>query len=469
MNNPIHFRTINEILDEDYKLVIPIYQREYRWTESEICPFIEDIISDFRHKNDSPSSNRFYTIGMIYYDTSGIDGNKTKEIIDGQQRITTLFVLKKVLEDLLEEESCMINSNGEFILKAEFNRLNDEYREVFSKEGISQKRTSDSLLGRCYKSIHNLLKHEEDMNIHNRNALENKIEFDKNIRNTQYKDLLAFILDEIKIICYSTSASSEAQELFLKLNTRGIELSFVDMIKSYLYKFDSGEKKDAKKFINFIWEHLSNMNGNEYKTIESGFRSFIKAYTGNKEPKLAKNAYRQLIEIVNSNGISKFVNESTSFVSKYIEFQSSKVSKKTKFNSHKSIYAGLKKVKNEDFCPLVIRYSIADEDVKFSKKLLDLTIFKKVEHEKVQHTNKISSSIISKEIFDHKKELNYKKVWDSIYGQMGSARKYVKHMERAIPNDWRELLKQNLMYIKNNQDDFPASIQSVIEVAEKCM
>ena len=70
------------------KYIIPVYQRGYDWTENEIIQFIDDI-NDYK-KNNSQE----YYIGTLIV-------NKNKnifEVVDGQQRLTTLFLLYSFLE-----------------------------------------------------------------------------------------------------------------------------------------------------------------------------------------------------------------------------------------------------------------------------------------------------------------------------------------------------------------------------------
>lgn len=73
------------IFDQNAQYVIPRYQRAYAWEYDEIVQLIEDIY-------DAASDDSNYYIGtLIVYKTK--DDPETYEVIDGQQRLTTLYLL----------------------------------------------------------------------------------------------------------------------------------------------------------------------------------------------------------------------------------------------------------------------------------------------------------------------------------------------------------------------------------------
>ena len=91
-------KSIREIWEDKY--VVPLYQRNFAWTEREINLLLQDIYDSFRK---APDSN--YYIGSLIV-LRRQDG--TLEVIDGQQRLTTMVLLfrafharyEKVKDDL---------------------------------------------------------------------------------------------------------------------------------------------------------------------------------------------------------------------------------------------------------------------------------------------------------------------------------------------------------------------------------
>lgn len=92
---------------------IPIYQRGYSWTKSELEEFIEDYKSLLN--NDADSSNSHY-LGQIVVHK---DENDNLYIIDGQQRITTAVIFFSALREKAGDLVNEINKMPEFELKQE--------------------------------------------------------------------------------------------------------------------------------------------------------------------------------------------------------------------------------------------------------------------------------------------------------------------------------------------------------------
>lgn len=79
---------------ENYNFLIPNYQRGYRWSDREVDALLEDIW-DFALKQDSTNAkDSFYCLQPIVVKQNG----KQYNVIDGQQRLTTIFLIVKFLD-----------------------------------------------------------------------------------------------------------------------------------------------------------------------------------------------------------------------------------------------------------------------------------------------------------------------------------------------------------------------------------
>ena len=92
IDNNIAQLTVKEFLSEG-KYVIPIYQRNYDWGERETLQLLEDI-SDYAKNNNIQN----YYIGSAVVFIRTVNGETYFEIIDGQQRLTTLTILTSLLK-----------------------------------------------------------------------------------------------------------------------------------------------------------------------------------------------------------------------------------------------------------------------------------------------------------------------------------------------------------------------------------
>ena len=88
-NHLLIFKTINELIDYDF--IVPSYQRGYKWKEQQV----KDLLSDIQEFADSKTSDhQFYCLQPIIAKRAGGKWN----IIDGQQRLTTIYLILKYLD-----------------------------------------------------------------------------------------------------------------------------------------------------------------------------------------------------------------------------------------------------------------------------------------------------------------------------------------------------------------------------------
>ncbi|WP_263364072.1 DUF262 domain-containing protein [Geobacillus thermoleovorans] len=90
-------KKINEILTENKIYEIPPYQRPYSWEKSHARELIEDICQAYQ-RNDPE-----YFIGSII--TIEKERNRRYEVVDGQQRLTTLNIIFAVMKQLITHPS----------------------------------------------------------------------------------------------------------------------------------------------------------------------------------------------------------------------------------------------------------------------------------------------------------------------------------------------------------------------------
>lgn len=292
----ITVKNIRDFLSEENKILrIPKYQRPYSWEEKEV----EDLINDIKK---SAANNENWFIGTIF-STLDEDLPKYKEILDGQQRITTIVLIlrcittldlrysddflklnflksdienfsdfeqqkdfflqefsnrkKFILEKLLTKEETDQNYNKIIISKF----LTDEgTKEIFEKFIVS---TANCLTSEDYeknKSLsfnlnHNLTPTFERIN-KNINIIERelgKILREKNeIQIIRFIDTLLNNLIFIEVPLYS---SKNILDIFESLNNRGKSLSLSDLIRFITLK-SSFDKPDLYEKIEKDWYEI---------------------------------------------------------------------------------------------------------------------------------------------------------------------------------------------------------------------
>ena len=94
------YKVLGDLIETNKRqFVIPVYQRNYDWKKTHCKKLFDDILNAFK-------LDRFHFVGSIVYVDQG-EENKIYRylIIDGQQRITTLFLLLKALLDCSTDDN----------------------------------------------------------------------------------------------------------------------------------------------------------------------------------------------------------------------------------------------------------------------------------------------------------------------------------------------------------------------------
>jgi uncharacterized protein with ParB-like and HNH nuclease domain len=108
MSNLLTLKTINEIKEESF--YIPSYQRGYRWTPKEVQDLLDDI-SEFKPRFVDDSDNKtWYCLQPIVVKKKD---NGQYEVIDGQQRLTTIYLILKFLSSRFRDPKKLFNLNYE--------------------------------------------------------------------------------------------------------------------------------------------------------------------------------------------------------------------------------------------------------------------------------------------------------------------------------------------------------------------
>lgn len=279
--------TISGIFSCDGIYKIPNYQRQYSWTNEEL----EVLWSDLYEAYENQLENSCYFLGSIVVVKNG----DYLELIDGQQRITTLIIMMDVLRKSFPElnKDCDainvadIDKINSCILHGKKNRLqlqSDPNCDLIFKEKIIERKD--------YGEIKQPTKSEINSDNPEYKYLNTAYFFYTKFKELKAEDLDGFInyiffkTNIIKIICTNESF---AIKLFQVLNDRGLELSNADLVKAEIYGKYESDDNDGKSSFNITWNKIvENINKYDLKMDE-----FIVYY---EYFKLKSNPKRQVID-----------------------------------------------------------------------------------------------------------------------------------------------------------------------------
>lgn len=219
--------TVREFLS-DGQYVIPIYQRNYDWGERETLQLLEDV-SDYAQKN----SNQKYYIGSAVVFVRNVNGTTYFEMIDGQQRLTTLTILASLL-----------NHEG----KADwFKQPNLSYEH---------RKEADEALRRLQEGMQS--EHPAAQNIVNVYALLKKHLFPvleaKELDKAQFAD---YLFNQVTILRIPLPHDTQLNHYFEIMNTRGEQLEKHEVLKATLM---SKLQPEEHPLFHRIWEACADMN-----------------------------------------------------------------------------------------------------------------------------------------------------------------------------------------------------------------
>jgi uncharacterized protein with ParB-like and HNH nuclease domain len=265
INSAVNYQ-ISQLLDIYGNLVyvVPRYQREYTWEKKEWDEFFDDILD-----NDAG-----YFLGSMICINRGLDalGIQKLELVDGQQRMTTISLMLASIYSKLNEDNLkwmLVRKMNEDETRVVPQILNQkDYRAVLidahvlkSHDELFQDLES-KLIFRAFRHFQNRLNELSDQH-------------DSNLELT--KKVLEKIL-RATLVKIEVSNSSDACMLFESLNNRGFPLTSVDLIKNKLFAKLKDPKSGEIDYNYEKWMKLLNYLGDDYKVQERFFRQYYNAF-----------------------------------------------------------------------------------------------------------------------------------------------------------------------------------------------
>ena len=280
--------------DRDKNYYIPLYQREYNWEKKHILKLFEDIYKlSEQNKMFQP-----YFLGGIVFSRQSMEGEERSsislEVIDGQQRLTTLSILIALIIQSLKFEGRKFKGKEDFIKDLTEKLISYVITKRFDKDykvsTVLKVERSDQLQETYEAVIFNLINKKIKYMEYNYLEGDNKRFFNnvkalhKLIKDLDENDLIHFtlqLLDHTEMVVTKTDSFETGYLVFEKLNDSGKGLSAHDLLKNYL--FSIRKKEDDTIEIKNRWEELIEIiDSIEPKLTPKDFLEFYLIITGNE-------------------------------------------------------------------------------------------------------------------------------------------------------------------------------------------
>ena len=444
---------LKKIFSEEFWFIVPQYQRPYVWQEENIQELIDDLYYAFENKQNSE-----YFLGALVLKRTTEKEFREYEILDGQQRLTTLCMMMAVIRDLIKKPqykytlSQMIYQEENELLKVPSrNRIKYNTRDKV-KDFVK-----DYIIANGSTRKRDLVNYHEDTNISVSNMAKAISTMHTIFENKENLEAFAvFLLNNVLFIYVSTDNTEDAFRLFTILNDRGIPLSNADILKS----INIGEigEEDLDEYSKH-WEYLEE----KYHKGFDRFLSFVRTILLKNKPssnlldEYEKNIYQKNILKKGKNTID-FLIELDGIYDKIIDLNDENLS-----NEYKNLVTIMKLgLHSDEWIPTVLSYFL-----KFEYYNLDEFI-KKLEYKFIgdlmsnvspskrrENLNNIIKTIeiVSKEnmdilfenreLFDIDKNIFRKNINGDIYGK-----KYTKYLLLKM----EYLMNDNSVYLSNYKE-----------------
>lgn len=253
---------------QEIPFVIPEYQRPYSWSDDEIITLFEDLWEFSIERTHSDGAKNYFLGCVVSYEENG-----ERQIIDGQQRITSLFLLLRAVFSMLEKEDNKTDEVNNFIQKIkpalwkenEMTGKEDRSKILLRSEVVTD---SGNLILRNILESGEADKNAKDNYSKNYNKFkELYIQKSQSSPNQIYHFVLALLNYSI-LLPITADDQETALTIFNTLNNRGLPLSDADIFKSYIHKKldDTGKKAFINK-----WKKLETDAEKANESIQSLF------------------------------------------------------------------------------------------------------------------------------------------------------------------------------------------------------
>lgn len=270
MNNKVEIKSISNkekyIVAKDIFFEIPPYQRLYEWNKEQIQTLLNDIKTKFEE-----NKNEEYFIGNVVVSKKNNKNNQQDVkylLIDGQQRLTTLFLIGFYLSYKIKNSNNDSNWK-EFIMQGDKLRISMPIREKeekalkefakFCDEANKDNKSENNLFLQKIKKI------PQDICQNIPRALETIANWFKDDTNDDIANFSNFIYNNVKFVFVELAQNTDLNRFFIRMNNRGKQLEKHEILKARLLKNISD--KEERIVYAHIWDICSQMDNYIFQKV----------------------------------------------------------------------------------------------------------------------------------------------------------------------------------------------------------
>ncbi|WP_231363320.1 DUF262 domain-containing protein [Escherichia coli] len=289
---------VQDILTENKKFIIPSYQRPYSWTVDNAEQLIDDI-----YKSSQSEENEYFIGSMICINK----GQNQYEVVDGQQRLTTLSIIVSELKKIIPIQGIKDDLQKRVLPIDVYSDETDEPRLIVRKKEYDLYKYYIQQDSKDYKP-----EKPSDTELVFISNAETIRDYLLRLSVDELKLLAKYILQNVYIVFVQTDDFASSFRLFNVLNSRGLPLSNADLLKNALFESASTHNKKSEQ-IESAWSQIEDMVGvrrldkfltlhklsekkDRDRVLQKGFEAFIE----NLQQQFDGDAIAMSLMLVNS-------------------------------------------------------------------------------------------------------------------------------------------------------------------------
>lgn len=280
-------KNIRSLLKSSCQFIIPRFQREYSWDKKNYQEFFEDMINNLVVDEGNIKDDQYFLGTMLFVGNFTEKPDKPIEVIDGQQRLTTITILFSVLSDRFRE------LGEETLSKQLFNYImttDDDGNKVRVLQSKSSYPYFVYYIQDREKTINTSPNTEEENCIKetyeyflqqtSENALKKLLKKrmgDDTVQSFSHIEILKALRDQVlgcTFISIAAADKDQANKIFAILNAKGKRLAYIDLIKNKIFE----ELKDGVDgtFAEESWDEIKKLLNSGAETV--GMATFFRHY-----------------------------------------------------------------------------------------------------------------------------------------------------------------------------------------------
>lgn len=339
--------SIYKVFSNDFVFTIPLYQRPYAWTTEQAGELLEDLITSLGDGKEPIDEVNPYFLGSIVL----IKGDKPDaEVVDGQQRLSTLTILLAALRALVTPEPASAFTTYLYQKGNLLENMPNRYRLTLREQDVDFfKQHIQDEGGISRLSDLNSAKLSDSQ----KNIKENALFFVKRLQ--KFSDhhrirLGQFIIKRCFLVMVSTPDLDSAFRIFSVLNDRGLNLSLTDILKAEI--IGKIPKEQEQKYTS-KWENIETELGRDaFKDLFSHIRMiYCKAKLGEAVLKEVRNHVKP------SNDPQDFIDQKLHpFAEAFYDIKNATYQSENRAVVMNNLFVWLNRIDNFDWIPPAILY-----------------------------------------------------------------------------------------------------------------